>query len=408
MSYLKTKHVLFRHQNFLNLFLGRFISAIGDKVFTIALAVWVVTSNNQDAKLHLGLLLAMNTIPIVLFGPLAGTLADRFDRKACMLFADASRFLTLVFTLILLLRGDLTIMHMYFISFILAMFVPLFESSANASISSLVTQDDLAKAVATDGSVLSMSQIIGASLGGLLVATIHFEGALVFNALTFALSFFFVKRIRIKLLPQKNNANSYLSEIIKGLYFVFSNKALKSLLFIFGFVNFFTASIFILIPFLVRYHFNLPTAQWIGIYEVSFALGAGITTIGFSFIKSHKKIYFKMTGALILFGIGFILTGNISFAWIVCIFLFASGVGLAIVNTLALVLFQHSIQEDMKGRFFAILGSVALSAIPLSYIVTGYISSFISVSSLFSIYGIMIVLIASSLAFIPRLKNEIG
>jgi MFS transporter, DHA3 family, macrolide efflux protein len=408
MSSLKTKHVLFRHQNFLNLFLGRFISAIGDKVFTIALAVWVVTSNNQDAKLHLGLLLAMNTIPIVLFGPLAGTLADRFDRKVCMLFADASRFLTLFLTLILLVTGNLTITYMYFISFVLAMFVPLFESSANASIASLVTQDDLAKAVATDGSVLSMSQIIGASLGGLLVATIHFEGALIFNALTFALSFFFVRRIRIKLLTQQSNSTSYFSEIIKGLHFVFDNKALKWLLFIFGFVNFFTAAIFILIPFLVKFHFNLPAAQWIGLYEVSFALGAGITTIGFSFIKSHKKIYIKMTSALILFGIGFILTGNTSYAWIVCFFLFASGVGLAIINTLALVLFQHSIQEEMKGRFFAILGSVALSAIPLSYIITGYISSFISASSLFCIYGAMIILIAFSLAFIPRLENEIN
>lgn len=406
MNNLKNKYVLFQHKDFFNLFLGRFVSAIGDKVFTISLAVWILSTGHDDAKLHLGLLLAMNTLPIVLFGPLAGTFSDKFNRKTCMLVADGLRFITLIFTLTLLINNKLEITHMYFISFILAMFVPLFESSANASISTLVDKDDLPQAIAIDSSILSMSQIIGASLGGLLIATIHFEGALIFNATTFALSFFFINRID-KDLSSQNKETSYIQEIIKGFNYVFKNKALKSLLFIFGFVNFFTASIFILIPFLVQYHFKLPTAQWIGIYEVAFAVGTGTTAILLSFVKKHNNIYKKMAIALSIFGLSFILIGLTPSHWSVILILLFAGSGIAIINTLALGLFQTTIEDHMKGRFFAILGSVALSVIPISYMVTGYISAFIDSGILFILYGSMVIVIAFLLSIIPRIQNNI-
>jgi MFS transporter, DHA3 family, macrolide efflux protein len=403
----KQRHVLLTHHNYRNLFLGRFISAVGDKVFTIALAVWIISSGHQDAKFHLGLLLAMNAIPIVLFGPLAGTLADKFDRKICMLIADASRFSILLITLLLLLNNQLGTTQMYFICFALATFIPLFESAANASIAALVVKEDLSKAIATDSSIISMSQVIGASLGGILVATIHFEGALIFNMITFLASFFFVNKIDKALIPD-NQKVGYIEEIIKGFHYVFKNIPLRTLLMIFGFVNFFTASIFILIPFIVKYHFNLPIAQWIGIYEVSFAIGAGAMAVALSFVKSHQYIYQKMAISLGVFGLSFIATGLTPSPWSVTIFLLFAGAGLSIINTLALGIFQYSVADEMKGRFFAILGSVALSVIPISYILTGYISAFISAEMLFVIYGSMIALIALIMAVIPRIQNEIG
>lgn len=407
MKVAKEKHVLFKHRNFLYLFLGKFGSAMGDKVFTIALSVWIVTSDNADAKLHLGLLLAMNTIPIILFGPLAGAISDRFNKRTCMLIADTARFLILSLTIILLMSGQLGIMQMYFISFLLAAFVPLFESAANSSVSHLVSAEDLPKAVSIDASINSMSVVIGASLGGILVASIHFEGAVIFNALTFLLSYFFISRIQTKL-DFENEHASYFEEIKAGFHYVFKNRSLSLLIFLFGFVNFFTASIFILVPFLVQYNFNLPTAQWIGIYEAIFALGAAVTFIAFSFFKAHTHIYLKMSLALGLFGLSYILIGITNHHLISILYFVMAGSGLAVINTLSIGLFQHTVEDAMKGRFFAILGSVVLSVIPISYIVTGYVSTFFSALTLFIAYGVMITVIAFCLFLIPRIQDEIG
>jgi len=403
----KEKHVLFKHRNFLYLFLGKFISAVGDKVFTIALSVWIISSDSDDAKLHLGLLLAMNTIPIILFGPLAGTISDRFSKKTCMLVADTARFLILTTTYVLLTNDLLGITQMYFISCFLATFVPLFESAANSSVSHLVSTKDLPKAVATDASVNSLSVVIGASLGSIMVATIHFEGALIFNSITFLLSFIFISLIRTNLVFEKEHA-SYFKEIKAGFHYVFKNRALFMLMLTFGFVNLFTASIFILVPFLVQYEFNLPTAQWIGIYEATFAVGTAVTAIAFSFINAHTRIYMKMSLALGLFGMSYLLIGVTSQHLISILYFLMAGSALAVINTLAIGLFQQTVEDSMKGRFFAILGSIVLSVIPISYIVTGYISAFFSAATLFIAYGMTIVIISFILFIIPRIQDEIG
>jgi len=382
------KHVLFKYPDFLFYFLGRLISATGDKVFTIAMSVWIVSEGTAADKMHLGFLLAMKTLTVVLFGPFAGGLADRLNRKTCMLLADGMRFSILLVAFLLLINHRLGIAEMYVVCFSLATFVPLFESAAGASIAHLVDEQDLTKAVALDGSVVSMSEIVGASLGGILVATVHFEGALAFNALTFLGSFVLISCIRRKLTAEGLHTR-YLREICQGFGYLLSNRPIALLLLVFALLNFFTAPVFILIPFLVKYKLDLPVAHWVAAYETSLALGAGITALFLSFIHTYTRIYLKMSLAL-------------------CLFLLLVGAALAVVNTLALGLFQHTVPDAMKGRFFAMMTTVCFAAIPISYIFTGYLSKHIAADHLFMINGLMIGVMGLILFMLPRVGDQIG
>ncbi len=395
-------HVLFKYPDFLLYFLGRFISAIGDKVFTIAMSVWVISGDSPSAKIHLGGLLAANTIPVIVFGPFAGAMADRFNRKACMLIADIIRFSVLFIALIMLLNNTLTVTKMYVVCFLLASFVPLFESAAGASITHLVEEVDTSKAVALDGSVVNISEIIGASLGGILVALFHFKGALLFNALTFLLSFLLIGFINKKLIPEKIEGRKYLKEIREGFSYLGSNKIILTLFIVFGLVNFFTAPVFVLIPLLVKFKFHINLATWVASYETSLALGAGIVAILLSFIHGFKKIFSTISTSLFVFGVGYIFIGLTSIPFIVCIWLFISGSALALINTHAITFFQSVVPDEMKGRFFALLTTVCFATIPVSYIVTGYISKYIHSDVLFLINGTIICIIGVSLAVISK------
>ena len=401
------EHVLFNNPDFLFYFLGRLISATGDKVFTIAMSVWIVSEGTPADKMHLGFLLAMNTLPVVLFGPFAGGLADRLNRKTCMLLADGMRFFVLLVALLLLINDRLGIAEMYVVCFLLATFVPLFESAAGASIAHLVDQQDLTRAVALDGSVVNMSEILGASLGGILVATVHFEGALAFNGLTFLASFVLISCVRRKLIAEGVHTD-YLREIGEGFSYLLKNQPIAMLLVVFALLNFFTAPVFILIPLLVKYTLNLPVAHWVAAYETSLALGAGLTALSLSFFHSFQKIYLKMVLALCLFGTGYLLIGFSSVAWPVCLYLFLAGAALAVVNTLALGLFQYHVPDAMKGRFFAMMTTVCFAAIPVSYILTGYLSKHIAAERLFMMNGFMIVLMGLVLSLLPRAEGRIG
>ena len=399
-------HVLLKYPDFLFYFIGRFISAIGDKVFTIAMSVWVVSENSPSVKFHLGFLLAMNTLPVVIFGPFAGAIADRFNRKICMLIADFVRFSVLLIALILLLNKKLGIPQMYVICFLLATFVPLFESAAGASITHFVEENDISKAVALDGSVVNLSEIIGASLGGVLVALFHFKGALIFNALTFLCSFIMISLIRAELSSNKDEKDSYFNEICEGFSYLLNNKPLFSLFLMFAAVNFFTAPVFVLIPLLVKFKFAIPLARWVAAYETSLALGAGTMAILLSFKVLFKKVYTGIAICLGIFGTGYILTGISPVPFSVCIWLFLSGAALATINTLAIGLFQATIPDSVKGRIFALLTTVCFAAIPISYIITGYVSNFCSAANLFFINGVMVVIMGFILLFLPRINVD--
>lgn len=405
-----SKHVLFKYPDFLLYFLGRFISAAGDKIFTIALAVWMMSDGSPENKMHLGFLLAMNTLPVVLFGPLAGSLADKFNRKTCMLIADGSRALVLLMTAYLLVSGNLHIAMMYGICFLLALFVPLFESSASASVMHLVAEEDLEQAVALDSSVVSLSEIVGASLGGILVALIHFEGALLLNCCSFLLSFVCIALIRTKL-PAPGGGESHYQAIIEGLNFIWHNKVVCRLLTVFGLVNFFTAPIFLLLPIMVRFNLHIPETaigQWIAGFEVALAVGAGGTAFFLSVKNCIKRPYIALFCSLLVFAATYILISVLSVTWFIVLALILAGCALAVINTTAMSLFQRMVPDEMKGRFFASLTTCCFAAIPLSYIVTGYLSQHFSARTLFCVDGIMILCISSLMIKLVKKERTTG
>ena len=125
--------------------------------------------------------MAVNVIPVVLFGPLLGTLADRCDKRKVMLWADAFRA-ALVFLLVwFLFSGKLTLALLYGLCFVVSAFGPLFESAVAASIARLTSPEKMPQAVAADSSVMQLSNVIGSALGSILMAAVVL-GALVGGA----------------------------------------------------------------------------------------------------------------------------------------------------------------------------------------------------------------------------------
>jgi MFS family permease len=110
-------HPLIACSDFRKYFLGRSISAVGDKFYTIALAWWVL-SQGENSGVLFGILMASSILPVVLFGPMAGTLADRMNRKKCMLIADGARFFFISVLFILCMFDWLSLPLLYLLVFL--------------------------------------------------------------------------------------------------------------------------------------------------------------------------------------------------------------------------------------------------------------------------------------------------
>lgn len=372
------EHPLALFPDFRRMFAGRTVSAVGDKFFSIAIAWWVLSSGGGRSKFHLGLIMGMNVLPVVLFGPLLGTLADRSDKRRVMLAADAARAALVLILAALLLEGRLTLPLLYALCFCIAGFGPLFESAEAASILRLTSEEKMPQAVAADSSILQLSSVIGSALGSVLMAAAGVAGAFLFNAAGYAASFLAIFGIRTPLSPEARTESSFVAEFREGLAYILGNRPLLALILTFAFFNFFVGPILILIPMIVK--FTLKTSvTWLAVFETFFAAGSAALAVALSFKRSCGGIYGWFFASVLAVGLSF---GGLYFTadkYAVCALLFAAGAALGAGNAVVLTLFQSVVPDAMKGRFFSVLTTLAYAVLPITFMVNGMLAEKYSV-----------------------------
>ncbi|MGC9196208.1 MAG: MFS transporter [Syntrophobacteraceae bacterium] len=390
-------------QGFSQVFFGRMISAVGDKFFTLAVAWWIISQGDKQSKIHLSLLMAANILPMVLFGPAMGAIADRLSRKRCMIAANLFRALLLSILFLLFFRGGLTLPRLYILCFSISCFVPLFESSAQSSIEALTDPQSVPRAVALNSMTVYLSNILGAMLGGIALAVIGVGWAMAFDASCYLASTIFIATLSLHSSPAQNR-EGFNAQIKAGFRYLANAKDILSLLILFGCINLFAAPLMLLIPMIVRFVIH-ENASWLGIFEASFAFGAALTAGVLSFRKVFSSIYPIMFGCLTLMGLA---TGLIAFTpvkYLMAPEFFLIGLGLACTSALSMSLFQNHVPEDMKGRFFSILITVCFSVIPFAYLLTGFLSDLMTIRHVLMLNGTAIMLMAPILLVVPRISD---
>jgi MFS family permease len=187
-SYLS---LLRRNHDFRRLWLATLASYAGDWFNLLASAALV--ANLTDSGAAVSFMFLARFLPLFLFTPLAGVLADRYDRKRIMVLADVLRALTV--TSFVLVQITQQIWLLYVVTVIQFLLSALFTPTHSAVLPNLVAKDDLVTANALDGFTWSTMLAIGALLGGVVASFFGITTAFLVDALTFLWSAWFISRI---------------------------------------------------------------------------------------------------------------------------------------------------------------------------------------------------------------------
>ncbi len=396
-------HPLALFPDFRKFFIGRFVSAVGDKFFSIALAWWVVSSGGSNSSLHLGLLMATTMAPIVLFGPFMGTLADRFHRKGCMIAADVVRLGLLLLLSALLASDRLSLPRLYLLVFAVSLFMPLFEAAANSSLEALTDREHVAAAAAVNSTAFQFSSVIGAALGGAALAALGPLGAFLFDGGTFCLSLVLILAVTTDLSAPRRQGprRSYGREMLEGMDYLRENRPVALLLALFGAFNFFFSPLLLSIPLAVRNILG-EGPLWVGLFEGSLALGALLSAFFLS-LRPFVNPYGRMTGGLFAVAAAIALFGIAGHREVMTASLFVAGLGLGTVNATAPALFQKVVPDAVKGRFFALLTAVCYAVMPLAFILFGFLNHVVPLPLLLAANGGGALILALWAVRLPRI-----
>jgi len=177
---------------FSRLFGAQLISFAGDWFATVALLGLALELTGSPAIASL--LLVVQTGAFALASPIAGVLADRYDRRVLMVSADLARVpVALAF---LLARDPGSLWIAFLAAALLSLGAAVFEPTSSASLPNLVEEGELAEANVLIGSAWGTMLAVGAALGGLVAATLGRDVAFVVNAASFAASALLIVGIR--------------------------------------------------------------------------------------------------------------------------------------------------------------------------------------------------------------------
>lgn len=339
-----------RHRDFRILWIGSLLSFMGGQMQGVAQGYWVHEQTNSEG------LLAMVTvcwsIPVMLFAPMAGIVADRVDRKKVLLLCQVVLAIVATVTATLLFFNQLQYWHIL-VAALLSGSVSTIEGPARQSVVRVcVGDEDLPAAVPAQAMTFNLSRILGPALGGIILEVAGPFWCFAINAISFAFLIVSILMIHADLRPQKQEMGDWRDLLLEGFRYTFRNPPLKVLFFMEAATSLFGVFYIALMPAIARDQLGLDK-RGLGLAHSAIGVGAigALLTLSALSDKPVKALVTRlaMTGV----AVGVILlsfTTNALFAFPLLGF-----IGFCAISQFnsTNVLFQMLSPEALRGRLIA-------------------------------------------------------
>lgn len=405
-----------KSRNFSIFVLSQTVSQFGDKLNYIAL-IGIIALFPNGASLLLSQLIIAITLPVIIFGPIAGVLVDRWHKKKVMIVCDSLRMVCaiLIPVFFIITRNIYPVFAVVFFMFLLTLF---FNTARSSIIPNLVSKDGILKANSLVNFVGRGATFLGVLIGGLIVdwhmwyKVIGLAGwtvAFILDAVTFGVSAFMLCLIKVKLIkPPKREkhleARGVFLLVRKGLLGVWHD--LKHALQMIpkkkdlGFAM--SSIVLMIIGTCVIYVLVIPTIQqdmgWgtrgVGILASAGAIGLLIGAFLVGVIGHRFDLKNLMLFCFILIGGGLVLfpflVHRIAFAGVI----FIAGFAVSPIFIGQETLIHRSADELVRGRMFSIRDWIYHGLIALGALAIGFLTEFVRKDAIFVVSGISLAVLA--------------
>ena len=387
---LSKRSVLWNHRDFLNVWAAETVSVFGSQFYLIAMPLAAVMIL-EAAPYEMGILFALEMLPFLLFGLLAGVLADRKCRRTIMIVCDFGRAAVLAVVPVSWYFGALSMPILYGVAFVAGIFTAFFDIAYQAYLPVLVRKSELLDANSKLETSRASSQVGGPSLAGVVVSALGAPLAITGNSLSFLGSAFFLLRVKKReLVHRAEICKSVLGEIREGLDIVLSSKMLRSIAGCTGTGNLFWGISFAILILFMESTLEL-SPSWIGAIFAVGALGAVAGAVSSSRIVSA----FGLGNAIILSA----LLGGVPSMLIVLAYpsnallvlmpiWFVTGFTGVVYNVNQVSLRQAITPDHLQGKMNATMRFIVWGVYPIGGLIGGFLGETVGLRMTILIAGI--------------------
>ena len=388
-----------KNKNFIIIVIGQIISLFGNAIQRFSMSLYLLEFTGSTAIF--ANILAISTIPYILFAPIAGRLSDNINRKKIMVYLDLFCSILIGGYAFILLRGNDSALIVGTVMFMLSVCATLYGPAVTASIPQIVEEDKLTSANGVINQVGSIVNFVGPILAGILYGLLGIKVIVIVNAVSFFVSAIMEMFLDIPDVVKDNSVNeneiavdrnsekilsmdfvkkSFIDMKESFVYLKSEKKIVLGIIASYALCNIFLVPILsIVAPYFINVFLGLPSEVF-GIVESICVLGMilggfwiSVKPNMFSMKKVHYTYFPMIAGVIVMSTLGFIKLNNYALAGIFALGGLAIMLSLSLSNVLTLTFIQKQVPGEMLGRVSAFSTAVATISVAPGQLLFGQV-----------------------------------
>jgi MFS family permease len=382
----RTFRSLRRHRNYRIFFTGQLVSLAGTWMQNVALA-WLVIELS-GSPLAIGALAFWRFLPFMVFGLVAGVVADRIDSRKLVMATQGAAMAVSIALAVVTLTGTATLAIVYVLA-ALGGVALAFDAPGRQSLTfQMVGPRELPNAVALNSGLFNGSRVIGPAIAGLVIAAVGTGLCFVLNAISFLAvltALLLVREEELRVVAKDPSAR-----IVDGLRRAFAHawndpqlRLILTVVFVVSTVGF---NFHVLVPLLAADTLHVGP-EGFGFLSAAFGLGALVGALFAATVKGASWRVFSIgTGS---FGVFVLLLAPIQNAYVAGVLLFAVGISFTLFTANANALVQLSAPDHLRGRLIGIYLFAFLGLAPVGGLFAGWLAEIGGTSLAFGVAGVV-------------------
>jgi MFS family permease len=361
-----------RHVQYRRFAIGDFISLVGNWVQRVGVGwlAWELTESGA----WLGIVAFAELAPSILFSPLGGAHADRFDRMRIVTWTEAVLAAQAAALAALTLIGLIEIWGLLFLTIIRGSLNARSHPARQALVPSLVPLAEIATAIALNSVLFNMARFAGPMIAGVVIAQWGLGHAFVLNTLGL-LSFFFILLYLRPPYPEvgARKRQPLLAQMIEGYGYVFRHPGIGPVMLLLVVTSLCARPVGDLLPGFAGAVYDVGAT---GLAWMTSSMGLGAMLGGFILAqRGHVTglTRFAMTNTLVM-GVALIVFSFAPSYWVALIALAIGTFGIATTGIASQSLIQHGVDANLRGRVISVYGMIFRAGPAMGALIMGVLS----------------------------------
>lgn len=381
-----------KNKNFIIIVIGQIISLFGNAIQRFSMSLYLLEFTGSTAAF--ARILAISTIPYIIFAPIAGRLSDNINRKKIMVYLDLICSAVIGVYAFILLKGHDHELIVGTVMFILSICATLYGPAVTSSIPQIVEEEKLTSANGVINQVGSIVNLAGPILAGLVYGLLGIKAIVIINAVSFLVSAIMEMFLDIPDVIKENMENTDNEKVISMkfvkqscvdmkesfIYLKNEKKVILGIIASYALCNIFLVPILsIVAPYFINVFLGLPSEVF-GIVEavcvLGMILGGFIISVKpnmFSIKKVHYTYLPMIVGVMIIATLGFLKLNPYVLASTFAFGGLAIMLSVALSNVLTLTFIQKQIPDNMLGRVSAFSTAIATISVAPGQLLFGQV-----------------------------------